>query len=145
MAIIDKNHNKWYKVDRDETTFIGLKLPLVLDNGQEGSSKTTLDAVKNNLMNLCSTEQGERPMQPLLGVALRQYLFEQYDSDIIMKVQNTLMESINYWLPFLLIKNIDVEMSKNESGEGKNTMIISVIFSLKKDPDTSESIQVTIK
>tara|TARA_Y100001963_G_C6684674_1_gene401605 strand:+ start:374 stop:811 length:438 start_codon:yes stop_codon:yes gene_type:complete len=145
MAVVDPKYTNKYLVDQDEDQSIGLQLPLVLDNGQEGSTKTTLDAVKNNLMNLCSTEQGERPMQPLLGVALRQYLFEQYNEDIVVKVQNTLMESINFWLPFLLIKNIEVEMSKNESGNGKNTMVISVIFALKKDPDTSESIQVTVK
>ena len=50
--ILDKNHNKWFKVDRDETTFIGLKLPLILDNGEEASTKTTLEAVKQNGMSL---------------------------------------------------------------------------------------------
>jgi phage baseplate assembly protein W len=145
MAVVDPKHSSQYLVDQDEDQSIGLQLPLILDNGKEASSKTTLEAVKNNLLNLCSTEQGERPMQPLLGVALRQYLFEQYDDDMVVNIQNTLMESINYWLPFLMIKNIDVEMSKNETGEGKNTMVITVVFTLKKDPETSESIQVMIK
>ena len=84
MAIVDTDASKWYVPDQDEDQFIGLQLPINLENGQEASTRTTMEAVKQNLLNLLNTERGERPMQPLLGVALRQYLFEQYNEDIVV-------------------------------------------------------------
>ena len=78
MAVLDTNKTKKpYIVDRDENTFIGLDFPFRIGSTGEGwgaSSQITLDAVKNNLKNLISTEVGERVFQPNLGVKLRQYL-----------------------------------------------------------------------
>ena len=76
MAIIDKNTKNWFLVDEDENQFIGLTLPLVLDSGELASTKTTLEAVKQNVLNLCSTDAGERVMQPNLGLRLKRFLFQ---------------------------------------------------------------------
>ena len=144
MAIIDKNHNKWYIADRNEQVNIGLKLPLILDNGEFASTKTTLEAVKQNVLNLCSTETGERVMQPNLGITLKRYLFEPYSDDLVVQIQNTVMGSIKYWLPFVKLNRVDVKMSANETGDFKNTMEIDIHFNLKKDPSTHESVQIKV-
>jgi phage baseplate assembly protein W len=154
MAIIDKQikvDNKtgkqisnWYTADRDEGVLIGIKLPIVLAEGSEASSTTTLEAVKSNLMNLCSTEVGERIMQPNLGVGLKRFLFEPFTEDIIFQVQDTIMRSIKYWLPFINLNDIQVKMSDNESGDFRSVMEVKIDFNLKKDPTSHESIQLTI-
>ena len=144
MAIIDTNANNWYQIDKDEDQFIGLSLPLILDNGQEASTRTTLEAVKNNLLNLCNTEMGERPMQPLLGIKLKQFIFEQYNDELVHKVQDAVTQSVNYWLPFIKINNIRVKMSDTHSGDFRSTMEVTINFALKKDPTTYESIQVSV-
>ena len=143
MAIIDKKSNQ-YKIDRDDSVFIGLKLPLVLDNGELASTKETLEAVKQNLFNLCSTELGERVMQPNLGLRLKRFLFEPFSEELVVEVQNTIVESVNYWLPFVKVNDIIVKMSEAQSGDYRNLMGVSINFSLKKDPTTHESVQVTI-
>tara|TARA_Y100001963_G_scaffold153552_1_gene240542 strand:- start:715 stop:1155 length:441 start_codon:yes stop_codon:yes gene_type:complete len=144
MAIIDKNHNKWFIVDRNDEINIGLKLPLVLDNGEFASTKTTLEAVKQNVLNLCSTEVGERVMQPNLGITLKRFLFEPYSEDLVAQIQHTIMGSIKYWLPFVKLNKVDVRMSANEAGDFKNTMEIDIHFNLKKDPSTHESVQIKV-
>tara|TARA_Y100000034_G_scaffold121454_1_gene165679 strand:+ start:52 stop:204 length:153 start_codon:yes stop_codon:yes gene_type:complete len=48
-------------------------------------------------------------------------------------------------LPFIIINNIKVKMSDNESGDFKSVMEISIDFSLKKDATTTESVDVTIE
>ena len=53
MAVVDPKHSSQYLVDQDEDQFIGLSLPLILDNGANASTKTTLEAVKQNIFNLC--------------------------------------------------------------------------------------------
>ena len=142
MAIIDKNKNKI--VDRDENQSIGFKLPFVLDNGWGSMTKETIEAVKQNVLNLCSTEMGERVMQPTLGIKLRQFLFEPFTEDVVFQVKNSVIDSIAYWLPFVKVNNIDVKMSDSLSGNSRSTMEIYISFSLKSDPTTLESIQITI-
>ena len=141
---IENNNAGWYQSDNDEDQYIGLSLPLILDNGQEASTKTTMDAVKMNLLNLCSTEVGERPMQPLLGVKLKQFVFEQWSEDLIVRVQDAITTAVNYWLPFIQINNIGVKMSDSQAGDFRSTLEVSITFSLKKDPTTHESIQITV-
>ena len=144
MAIIDKSLNKWYKVDRDKDTHIGLKLPVVLDNIDYASTKTTLEAAKQNIFNLCSTELGERVFQPGLGIQLKKFLFEPFTDDTVNAIQETILESVDYWLPYLKLKNIEVKMYDNDAGDYRNRMLISVHFSLKRDPNTHESVQITL-
>jgi len=154
MAIIDRQINvdpktgeqlsNWYTIDRDEDTFIGLKLPIILDDGREASTKTTLEAIKVNLLNLCNTGIGDRVMQPNLGMNLKRFLFEPFSEDITFQVQEAIMSSINYWLPFINLSDIQIKMSDNESGDFRSVMEVKIDFNLKKDPSTHESIQLTV-
>ena len=143
MAILDKSKYNWV-VDQDEDQFIGITIPFILGSGEEASTKTTLEAVKMNVLNLCSTEEGERIMQPNLGLELKRRLFEPFSNDLVSDIQNLIVESMSYWLPFVQINNIDVRMSENESGDMRSTMKVSIDFSLKKDPSANESVQVQV-
>ena len=145
MAIIDTSKLKTPNVfDRDEAVSLGLKLPMTFDNGYDSLTKTTLEAVKQNILNLCSTEMGERVMQPNLGVSIKKYLFEPFSEDLVVQVQDTIVESMNFWLEFVQLNDIRVKMSDDNSDVGRSTMKISVDFSLKKDPSTTESVTLTI-
>ena len=145
MAIIDTSKLKTPNVfDRDEAVSLGLKLPMTFDNGYDASTKTTLEAVKQNVLNLCSTELGERVMQPNLGVSIKKYLFEPFSEDLIIQVQDTMVESINFWLPFVQLNDIRVKMSDDNSDVGRSTIEISVDFSLKQDPTSNEMVTLTL-
>ena len=145
MAIIDTSKLKTPNVfDRDEAVSLGLKLPMTFDNGYDASTKTTLEAVKQNILNLCSTELGERVMQPNLGVSIKKYLFEPFSEDLVVQVQDTIVENMNFWLPFVQLNDIRVKMSDDNSDVGRSTMEISVDFSLKQDPTSNESVTLNI-
>jgi len=148
VAIIDKNKiKKPYINDRDEDVFIGLKLPLQrgdIGDGQFASTLTTLDAVKQNLRNLLNTEMGERVMQPNLGVRLKRFLFEPYSDDLVAGVKTSVIDSLGYWMPFVQVNNINVKMADNQAGDFRSTLVVSIDFSLKKDPTSIESVQVTV-
>ena len=139
MAILDNTKNN-FVVDRDETKFVGLRLPLVLDNGSTALTKTTIEAVKQNIVNLCSTELGERVMQPNLGVKLKKFLFEPFNENIIVQIQDAIDDNMSFWMPFIQLNDIRVQMSDSE----QSTLEVFIDFSLKKDPQTNESVQVTI-
>ena len=145
MAILDNNKaSEWYQQDRDTDQFIGLQLPLVLDNGELASTKTTLEAVKQNLFMLCNTELGERVMQPNLGVQLKRFLFEPWRESIVDEVKQVLIDAIAYWMPFLIVKNMVVNMSNPDNEIARNTMELTVSFALKMSPTTTESVQITV-
>ena len=144
MAIIDTSKLKTPNVfDRDEAVSLGLKLPMTFDNGYDASTKTTLEAVKQNVLNLCSTEMGERVMQPNLGIGIKKYLFEPFSEDLVVQIQDTIIESMNFWLPFVQLNDIRVKMSDDNGDVGRSTVEISVDFSLKQDPTSNEMVTMT--
>ena len=77
MAILDTSKKPFIQ-DRDNEVFIGINLPFKKSEGSEGyflSTTTTIEAVKNNVKLLLSTDKGERIFQPNLGVGLRRFFF----------------------------------------------------------------------
>ena len=92
MAFLDTNVTGSFVEDRDSHVSIGIDLPFHREIGPSGwfaSTKTTVEAVKNNIRNLLLTNRGERVFQPNLGLGLRQFLFEQITPDTIIAVSYT--------------------------------------------------------
>ena len=146
MAIKDTTR-KPYIEDNDENIFIGIDLPFRKSNGIEGyfaSTSTTIEAVKNNIRNLVNTHQGERFMQPQLGMNLRKYLFEQFTDEAVFSIQNDIVDTFKKWLPFVEIQDIQVNMSNSNDSIGKNTMNITIVFNITQDPNTLESVSIEI-
>ena len=145
MAIKDTTRKPFID-DNDENIFIGIDLPFRKSNGKEGyfaSTSTTIEAVKNNIRNLVNTHQGERLMQPNLGLNLRNYMFEQFTDETLLSIQNDIVDTFVVWLPFVEVRDIQISMNENDS-IGKNTMSINIVFNITRDPDTLESVQIEI-
>ena len=146
MAIKDTS-KKPFVEDRDSNVFIGIDLPFRKSDGIEGwfaSTTTTIEAVKNNIRNLLSTHKGERYMQPNIGLNLRKFLFEQFTDELRLQIENDILDTFEFWLPFVQVKNLEVQMSSADDGTGKNTLMINVLFNITRDPNTLESVQVEI-
>ena len=70
MAIKDTNRKPFIE-DNDTNVFIGLDLPIRKSEGKEGffaCTKTTIEAVKNNIRNLLNTTPQERLYYPTFGL-----------------------------------------------------------------------------
>ena len=147
MAIKDLSKKPFIE-DRDNNVFIGIDLPFRKSDGIEGwfaSTTTTIEAVKNNIRNLLSTHKGERYMQPNIGLNLRKFLFEQFTDELRLQIENDILDTIDFWLPFIQVKDLKVGMSSATAGSvNNNKLIISVVFNITRDPNTLESVQVEI-
>jgi phage baseplate assembly protein W len=146
VAIKDTTR-KPYIEDNDENIFIGIDLPFRKSNGIEGyfaSTSTTIESVKNNIRNLVNTHEGERLMQPQLGMNLRKYLFEQFSDEVVFSIQNDIVDTFKKWLPFVEIQDIQVNMSNRDDSIGKNTMNVTIVFNITQDPNTLESVSIEI-
>ena len=94
----------------------GITLPAKRGNtGFFEQAFTSFEQAKSNLKNLLSTRKGERIMQPEFGTGLHELLFEPMTGEFETKLTQTITESVNFWLPYITIDEIDVDMS--DSGE----------------------------
>ena len=145
MAFKDTSRKPFIE-DRDTNIFIGLDLPIRKGDGKDGyfaSTTTTIEAIKNNIKNLLLTQKGERLMYPNFGMGLRRFLFEPFRDEINLAIQDEIIESFKFWLPFVIIKDIVVKMSDNTND--KNTMNITVDFAIKQDPTALNSVEVSLQ
>tara|TARA_R100000773_G_C4211268_1_gene110786 strand:- start:995 stop:1432 length:438 start_codon:yes stop_codon:yes gene_type:complete len=143
MAILDRSKRPYIE-DNDELIFIGIDLPFHKSNGSEGyfkSTTTTLDAVKQNIRLLMNTKRGERFMQPNLGLGLERFLFQPIKENTTIEIQDEIIETFKFWLPFVVIQNIEVKFKELQDN---NVITIEIFFNLNKDPNTLESVQVTL-
>jgi phage baseplate assembly protein W len=115
----------------------GITLPV--KRGEGGffeQSFTSFDQAKSNLKNLLLTRKGERIMQPNFGTGLHSLLFEQADDNLEARLEQTITENVNYWLPYITIKGIDVEMTNELKDQNKVNM--SLQFTVGNQIDLQE-------
>ena len=142
MAIKDISR-KPYIEDNDTEIKIGIDLPIRRGDELDGffaTTSTTIEAVKNNIRNLLQTEEGERFFQPNLGIGLRKLLFEHVTGENLIGVQNVILDKIEFWLPFVEIRNIEVLSRDDDTSIGVNEIRIKILFNIKQDPTTIDSV-----
>lgn len=136
MAYIVKS-----KLVRDTEKFndyaYGILLPV--QRGETGYFRqgfTSYEQAKTNLKNLLLTRKGERIMQPEFGTGLHELLFEQMDDDFEVRLQETIETSVGFWLPYINIDEIDIEMTDEMKDRNRANMTIK--FSVGNDISTQE-------
>ena len=142
MAVKDTSR-KPYIEDNDTKVKIGIDLPIRRGDGLDGffaSTSTTIEAVKNNIRNLLQTNEGERFFQPNLGINLKTILFENVTSGNLIGIQDSILDKIEFWLPFVEVRDIQVSSRDNTTDIGANEIKVKILFNIKQDPNTLDSI-----
>ena len=142
MAIKDTS-KKPYIIDNQEEVFVGLDLPIRKGTDKQGyfaSTTTTIEAVKNNIRNLLNTTPQERLYYPTFGLNLRTLLFNNIDESTEITVQQNIVDTFKFWLPFVNIQNIQINTQSTEPSLNTNTISVNIVFNIVQDPDTTASI-----
>jgi len=127
------------KKDLDPDVSIGLSLPLGYSNtGHFKQTKTNLEQVKSNIICLLKTMKGERVGQPEFGSRLHEVIFEPMDENLTDKLEESIRESMEQWLPFVIIKKLDVSLPDYE----RHTVNLSIDFGLSFEPGKSENVKI---
>jgi phage baseplate assembly protein W len=129
------------KLVRDTDKFndyaYGITLPIQRgDTGYFRQAFESFDQAKANLRNLLLTRKGERIMQPEFGTGLHELLFEQMDDDLEIRLQEAMETSVGFWLPYINITEIDIEMT--DEMKDRNIANMTVKFTVGKDIQTQE-------
>jgi phage baseplate assembly protein W len=129
------------KIVKDTVEFdsyaYGLTLPIKRGNtGYFEQAFTSFEQTKANLKNLLMTKKGERLMQPEFGTGLDSLLFEPMDATFETELQDTITETVSYWLPYVNIEEIDIEMT--DAMKDQHTANISIQFTVGNTIETQE-------
>lgn len=120
-------------ISQRPNTSIGLTLPFIGQSGQLFPvSYTTEQQAVSNLKNLLLTRQGERVMQPLFGTRLWEVLFEQNTDAIKEKVQDYILTAIDFWLPYIIVKELKTQtvVANSSTDNEEHGITISLTFSV---------------
>jgi phage baseplate assembly protein W len=123
-------------------TAIGITLPLQITNTAFNQSFQTIDQVRTNIKSLLLTKRRERVMQPFLGSGLTELLFEQNDEDLENTIENTVLQSLQDWLPYVVIDTIIIQQT-NELKD-RNRVEVSITFRINGNP-TLETVTFNVE
>ena len=145
MAIVDRRTNQFVD-DQDTRVSVGIDFPFALVPNQDGyfkTTKSTIDAIKNNIKLLLQTEQGERVFQPNLGMGLKRFVFEQITEDTTIEIENNIVDVFETWLPFVDLK--DIQINIDSENQTNNKIGINITFSINKAPGSLESVGIVLE
>ena len=115
----------------------GITLPIKRGNtGYFEQAFTSYEQAKTNLKNLLLTRKGERIMQPNFGTGLHSLLFEPMTDEYESKLRDTITRNVSYWLPYINIKDIEVEMT--DELKDKNQANLYLQFTVGNQIDLQE-------
>ena len=146
MPILDRRKDRFIE-DQDTRVSVGIAFPFarVPDSGDGyfKTSKTTIDAIKNNIKLLLKTERGERVFQPFLGMNLKRFVFEQMTEDVKLQIENDIVNMFETWLPFVELR--DIQIAAGQADANQNKININIIFNIRKAPNSFESVGVVLE
>lgn len=113
-------------------------------NGAFAVNFTSINQAKSNLQNLILTKKGERLMQPEFGCDIWKIIFEPIiEGDIESKIESSILDAVNIWLPYLNIDTILFDYDENDIDTNK--IQLEIQFSLKSNSNVGESVIIDIK
>ena len=146
MPILDRRKDRFIE-DQDTRVSVGIDFPFARvpssSDGYFKTSKTTIDAIKNNIKLLLKTERGERVFQPFLGMDLKRFVFEQITEDVNIQIENDIVNMFETWLPFVELR--DIQVTSGQVSANQNKININIIFNISKVSNSFESVGVVLE
>ena len=111
---------------------ISPKLPLARSatDGYWALNKTVFETTKQNFKNLILTNPGERVMDPLFGVGLVSFLFEQKGGFVEDAIKAKIHEQTNIYLPHVNLLNIQISDSSKNAEMSPNFLLVRIFYKL---------------
>lgn len=127
---------KIYPIDRIPSKAVGVSLPFN-KNAVFGSTYTTKDAIRNNLINFFLTSPGERVFNPTFGQSLRRYVFEQINQATTGDIENYILSSLEKYFPDIQ-GTVEIKTTPDF-----NMLTVSLYYTIL-NTGISDNIQITL-
>lgn len=95
----------------------GVGFPLRVDRQGAIALVSGSDDINEAITLILSTAQGERPMRPLFGCGIHDYVFESIDAYTIGRLEREVRIAIDRWEPRIEIARLSIDTSEAEVGK----------------------------
>jgi phage baseplate assembly protein W len=119
------NPQQIYPIDLNASKAIGVNIPFT-GPAVFISNYQTKDAIKNNLINFFLTNPGERPLNPLFGGGLREFIFEQITNENLDFLREDINLKLKNYFPNIQVEDLIVT-GQNDLNQITVTLKYSVI------------------
>ena len=128
---------------------ISIKLPLQIgaSNGLYELNEDARQAIKQNFKNLILTQPGERVMDPIFGIGIKSYLFEQSTPFLFDEIKAKIHNQVNIYLPFIQIIDIKFISEVTPGLQGQidpHELAIKIVYRIPPMSET-EFLDITIE
>jgi len=109
----------------------GLGFPLRVDRQGAVALVSGSDDINEAIRLILSTAPGERPMRPLFGCGIHDYVFESIDAYTIGRLEREVRIAIDRWEPRIEIE--DIRIDTDEAGNGKLAIELAYVVRATND------------
>lgn len=88
------------------------------------------ESIQKDFEYLLLTNPGEWPMKPDLGIGVKRYLFENYNSPELGKVQERIQSQLSKYLPFPYVQLISVSFNTKPEDQERGLITLSIRYSI---------------
>ena len=112
-------------LDFQPSVGVGISLPFN-QPGVFGTTYTTKDTIKANLVNYFLTNFGERPLNPNFGSNFQARLFEAINEDNLAMLEDMIVADIAAYFPQVVINQVLVN-----GFEDYNTIQVTIVYNVR--------------
>jgi uncharacterized protein len=109
----------------------GLGFPLRVDRQGAVALVSGSDDINEAITLILSTAPGERPMRPLFGCGIHDYVFESIDAYTIGRLEREIRIALDRWEPRIEVAGISVDTE--EAGKGKLAIELDYVVRATND------------
>ena len=109
--------------------------PLVVDGifGPYAPVTTIEESIQRDFEYLLLTNPGEWPMNPDLGIGIKRYLFENYNSPELGKIQGRIQTQLNRYLPFPYVELISANFNHSNEDRDQGFTTLNITYAIRSN------------
>lgn len=102
--------------------------------------KKEAEAVKQSVINILSTNRGERPFLPYFGANIRKYLFDNFDRITSSLIDEQIRSALANYEPRVRVINVDTQGRPDQ-----NSMTITLEFEIISPESIRTSVEFVVE
>jgi len=104
------------------------------------SLKRDVEAVKQSVVNILSTNRGERPFDPDFGANIRNQLFENFDPIVKQLIDDDIRSALRNYEPRVRVLNVNVNAQPD-----RNSIDITIEFQIQSPEQTVTTVSFSVE
>jgi len=104
----------------------GIAFPFQVGNQSIPLGASDEDLIKMSLVQIVTTQPGERYMNPEFGCGALNFLFEPDNGGLVTYIQESVSQAIRRWEPRVTVSSVDVERNSMFDGQ----IIVTIRYNL---------------